>query len=158
MLTSHSNLYTGRNSLLQNVLTWSTATNAYEFYGDIAPLLTKLDTVTKANFTGTNLYVGHIGMGSEAFSATNNVTFSMPLLSVDIVDAYMGIEQGCIQKRKGTGYRKRTRVGPEQMTRRSVCRWGESVGANRGRVLYNQRPGGIYPQGWMRFLHVYLGR
>lgn len=78
------NLYTGQNSLLQNVLTWEAATTTETFVGDIAPLLTKLDTVAKANFTSTGLFMGHLGMGSEAFSAKNNVTFSMPLLSVDI--------------------------------------------------------------------------
>ncbi|KAL5329459.1 hypothetical protein ACEPPN_002971 [Leptodophora sp. 'Broadleaf-Isolate-01'] len=78
------NLFTGQNSLNQNVLTWVAASTTEIFYGDIAPLLTKLDTIPKANFTSTGLYIGHLGMGSEAFSATNNVTFSMPMLSVDI--------------------------------------------------------------------------
>ncbi|KAK0130066.1 hypothetical protein ONS96_000603 [Cadophora gregata f. sp. sojae] len=78
------NLYTGQNSLLQNVLTWVAATTTETFFGDIAPLLTKLDTIPKANFTSAGLYIGHLGMGTEAFSATNNVTFSMPLLSIDI--------------------------------------------------------------------------
>ncbi|KAH7305702.1 concanavalin A-like lectin/glucanase domain-containing protein [Rhexocercosporidium sp. MPI-PUGE-AT-0058] len=78
------NLFTGKNSLLQNVLTWATTTPTETFYGDIAPLLMKLDTIPKANFTSAGLSIGHLGMGSEAFSATKNVTFSMPLLSVDI--------------------------------------------------------------------------
>ncbi|PVH74253.1 glycoside hydrolase family 12 protein [Cadophora sp. DSE1049] len=78
------NLYTGQNSLFQNVLTWVASATTETFVGDIAPLLTKLDTVTQANFTGAGLYMGHLGMGTEAFSATNNVTFSMPVLSIDI--------------------------------------------------------------------------
>jgi len=77
-------LYTGKNSVLQNVLTWSAEATTETFYGDIAPLLTKLDTIPTANFTGAGLYMGHLAMGSEAFSATKNVTFSMPLLSIDI--------------------------------------------------------------------------
>ncbi|KAL2075109.1 hypothetical protein VTL71DRAFT_51 [Oculimacula yallundae] len=79
------NLYTGQNSLKQNVLTWLAFGGIQEtFYGDIRALIDKLDTVPQAKFTSSSLYLGHLGMGSEAFSATNNVTLSMPYLSVDI--------------------------------------------------------------------------
>merc|ERR1711939_287692 len=77
-------LYTGQNSLLQNVLTWVSSATTETFYGDIRPLLTKLDTITQANFSSTGLWIGHLGMGTEAFSATKNVTFWMDEYSVDI--------------------------------------------------------------------------
>lgn len=54
------------------------------FSGDIYPLLTKLTSVEKAAFPLDTLYLGHLGFGSEAFSAGANVTFSMPVLAIDI--------------------------------------------------------------------------
>jgi len=55
------------------------------FTGDIGPLLTGLSAIKGVTFPNATLYLGHLGMGSEAFSATDNVTFSMPVLSIGIV-------------------------------------------------------------------------
>lgn len=66
------------------MLTWVSSATTETFYGDIRPLLTKLDTITQANFSSTGLWIGHLGMGTEAFSATKNVTFWMDEYSVDI--------------------------------------------------------------------------
>ncbi|CZT07946.1 related to endoglucanase I precursor [Rhynchosporium graminicola] len=82
--TTTFELYSGINGFKQNVLTWKARNMTETFYGDIAPLITQLNTIPAAKFDGTNLYLGHVGMGTEAFSATQNVTFSMPVLSVDI--------------------------------------------------------------------------
>ncbi len=83
-LISSSNLYTGNNSLSQSVLTWVASETTEVFGGDIAPLLTKLSSVESAKFPTTPLYLGHLGMGTEAFSANVNITFSIPVLSIDI--------------------------------------------------------------------------
>ena len=54
------------------------------FSGDLYPLLTKLTSVPKVEFPLDTLHLGHLGFGSEAFSAGANVTFSMPILAIDI--------------------------------------------------------------------------
>ncbi|PBP22930.1 glycoside hydrolase family 12 protein [Diplocarpon rosae] len=78
------NLYIGQNNIGQNVLTWEAAVMTEDFVGDIAPLLTELASIPQANFSTQSLTLGHLGVGSEAFSASHNITFSMPVLSVDI--------------------------------------------------------------------------
>ena len=66
-------------------MTWIAATTTEKYVGDIAPLITKLSSVPNVDFPLASLYLGHLGMGSEAFSANVNVTFSMPVFSVDLV-------------------------------------------------------------------------
>lgn len=86
LLTYHSpsNLYSGQNGLGQNVLTWLASATTERFNGDVAPLLSQLLTSNLADAPGSSDYLGYWGLGSEAFSANSNVTFSVPLLSVDI--------------------------------------------------------------------------
>ncbi|KAK6580094.1 hypothetical protein PZA11_007116 [Diplocarpon coronariae] len=78
------NLYTGKNGIGQNVLTWEAAEMTENFVGDIAPLLLELNSIPAANFSTDGLTLGHLGVGSEAFSAARNITFSMPVLSIDV--------------------------------------------------------------------------
>jgi hypothetical protein len=54
------------------------------FRGDIAPLLTQLSALDRADFPADSDYLGYWSLGSEAFSSNANVTFSVPMLSVDI--------------------------------------------------------------------------
>ncbi|KAI3539479.1 hypothetical protein CPAR01_00829 [Colletotrichum paranaense] len=77
-------LFFGQNSLSQYVLTWKATATIEHFVGDLAPLLTKLTTMTNANFPTTSTYLGYMGLGSEALSATNVVTFRVPTLSMEI--------------------------------------------------------------------------
>lgn len=79
-----SNLYTGQNGLQQTVLTWLASKTTEVFNGDIAPLLSQLYSSNHADFPAGTSFLGYLGLGSEAFSATANVTFSMPLLSIDV--------------------------------------------------------------------------
>jgi len=78
------NLYTGKNGLEQNVLTWVASETTEVFSGDIAPLLTGLSAISGADFPAASLFLGHLSIGSEAFSANVNVTFNMPILSIDL--------------------------------------------------------------------------
>ncbi|KAF6814717.1 xyloglucan-specific endoglucanase [Colletotrichum plurivorum] len=80
-------LYAGQNSLKQYVLTW-VAPNTEHFVGDLTPLVKKLtdSTITKTGvkFPTTATYLGYMGLGSEALSAKEVVTFRVPTLSIDI--------------------------------------------------------------------------
>lgn len=82
-----SQLYTGVNGQNQKVLTWVATEMTEKFSGDIAPLITTLATIDKVDFPLADLYLGHLGMGSEAFWANQNVTLSMPIFAVDIQSA-----------------------------------------------------------------------
>jgi hypothetical protein len=83
-MCSSSNLYSGSNSLQQNVLTWLASETTEKFSGDIAPLITRLSSMNTAGFPTVSDYLGHISLGSEAFSANTNVTFYVPVLSIDV--------------------------------------------------------------------------
>lgn len=80
-------LYTGKNNRLQNVLSWVAQTTTEKFTGDIAPLVTALTTIPGVTFPFADLYMGHLGLGSEAFSSAVNITLSMPKLEIDIETA-----------------------------------------------------------------------
>lgn len=80
-----SDLFTGKNGRNQTVFTWSASTPAEFFTGDIMPLIDRLTQIPGTDFDTTNLYLGHLGFGTEAFSATNNVTFSVSKLAIDLV-------------------------------------------------------------------------
>lgn len=85
--TSH--LYVGQNGNQQNVLTWLASETTESFSGDIAPLLTELPTLNIPTLNVGSLpaasdYLGYWSLGSEAFSSNANVTFSVPMLSVEI--------------------------------------------------------------------------
>ncbi|KAI6707854.1 hypothetical protein JHW43_009617 [Diplocarpon mali] len=71
------NLYTGKNGIGQNVLTWEAAEMTENFVGDIAPLLLELNSIPAANFSTDGLTLGHLGVGSEAFSAARNITWAV---------------------------------------------------------------------------------
>jgi hypothetical protein len=82
---SSSDLYYGQNSLQQNVLTWLASATTETFTGDITPLITQLTAMNKATFPTMSDFLGYMSLGSEAFSANNNVTFYVPTLSIDIL-------------------------------------------------------------------------
>lgn len=86
MLTNpSSDLYAGKNGIGQSVLTWTATPNpTNEFTGDISPLITKLYSMNKPNYPSESDYLGHFSLGSETLSATENVTFYVPKLSIDI--------------------------------------------------------------------------
>lgn len=81
---SVSNLYVGQNSLKQHVLTWVAKNTTEKFHGDLMPLVTKLMGMRGANFPKTTDYLGYMGLGSEALSTSEPVTFWVPELSIDI--------------------------------------------------------------------------
>ncbi|CRK11639.1 xyloglucan-specific endo-beta-1 like protein [Verticillium longisporum] len=78
------NLYVGQNSLKQHVLTWVAKNTTEKFHGDLMPLVTKLMGMRGANFPKTTDYLGYMGLGSEALSTSEPVTFWVPELSIDI--------------------------------------------------------------------------
>lgn len=84
---SHSNLYYGQNALLQQtVLTWVATSPNPAFVADIAPLITGLSQfpIPNNDYPQNNVYLGYMGLGSEAYWSNQNVTFSVPKLSFDI--------------------------------------------------------------------------
>lgn len=74
-------LYFGDNSNGQQVYTWVAQGNTTEFVGDIEPLITTL-----ADHGGPTSadYLGYVAFGSEALYSTQNVTFAVPSLSIDL--------------------------------------------------------------------------
>ncbi|GKT92163.1 xyloglucan-specific endoglucanase [Colletotrichum tofieldiae] len=74
----------GTSFLEQYVLTWKATTTIEHFVGDLAPLVTKLTSMNRANFPTSATYLGYMGLGSEALSATNVVTFRVPTLTMEI--------------------------------------------------------------------------
>jgi hypothetical protein len=79
-----SNLYAAQNGIGQNVMTWLASETTERFTNDIAPLLTQLTTMNSADFPAASDYLGYLSFGSEAFSSNSNVTFNVPLLSIDL--------------------------------------------------------------------------
>ncbi|KAJ5168862.1 uncharacterized protein N7482_004456 [Penicillium canariense] len=81
-------LYTGTKTVTgnptQNVLSWVASEPQETFTGDIYPLITDLYTLTGDVYPSASDYMGIFQFGSEAFSVNNNVTFSVPKLSIDI--------------------------------------------------------------------------
>ena len=84
LTAAHSSLYTGQNSLDQYVLTWYATSTTEKFHGDIAPLITKLTTLSGGTYPTEDDYLGYMGLGSEALYATQPTTFYVPQLSIDI--------------------------------------------------------------------------
>ncbi|EKD18906.1 xyloglucan-specific endoglucanase [Drepanopeziza brunnea f. sp. 'multigermtubi' MB_m1] len=82
-------LYTGSNSQNQTVLTWAVTDNIPTFTGDILPLLARLSSLPlPGGITfSPSLYMGHIALGTEAFSSSANVTFGVEKLSIGLVTA-----------------------------------------------------------------------
>ncbi|GJC84313.1 endoglucanase cel12A [Colletotrichum liriopes] len=74
----------GTSFLEQYVLTWKATTTIEHFVGDLAPLVTKLTSMNRANFPTSATYLGYMGLGSEALSATKVVTFRVPTLTMEI--------------------------------------------------------------------------
>lgn len=79
-----SNLYTGRNGVGQQVLTWVPASRTERFSGDILPLLSQPTGATAVDFPADTDYLGYIAFGTEAFSSKTNVTFSVPNFALDV--------------------------------------------------------------------------
>jgi xyloglucan-specific endo-beta-1,4-glucanase len=55
------------------VYSWYAKTNIKNFDFDVTPLIKELST---SNFVPLNTYIGTVEFGSEAFFATENITFS----------------------------------------------------------------------------------
>lgn len=75
-------LYFGDNSNGQQVYTWVAQGNTTEFFGDVEPLISTL--AQHGGPTSTD-YLGYVAFGSEALYSTQNVTFAVPSLSIDLV-------------------------------------------------------------------------
>jgi hypothetical protein len=84
------NLFYGENGLGQTVLTWMVPANtiANNFNGNLAPLVnydfSKLTLPANIPYPKSDAYLGYIGLGSEALSATQNVTLSVPKLDMQV--------------------------------------------------------------------------
>ncbi|KIW19740.1 hypothetical protein PV08_00314 [Exophiala spinifera] len=76
------NLYFGVNGQQQTVLTWVAAGTVQSISADFKPLL---EDLTAVGGPSTTDYLGYLAFGSEALWSTTNVTFSNPVLSMDIV-------------------------------------------------------------------------
>ncbi|KAJ5225693.1 hypothetical protein N7468_006918 [Penicillium chermesinum] len=77
-------LFAGTNGEGQNVFTWKTSTNRENFTGDIYPLIEYLYEQDGDKYPSKTDYMGVFQFGSEAYSASDNVTFSVPKLTIDI--------------------------------------------------------------------------
>lgn len=75
-------LYFGANGQGQSVLTWVATGTVQNFEADIGPLLQGL---TGLGGPTVNDYLGYMAFGSEALSASSNVTFYNPSLNMDVV-------------------------------------------------------------------------
>ena len=75
-------LYFGDNSIGQKVFTWVAQSNTTTMDADIAPLLNEL-----GNHGGptTSDHLGYVAFGTETLYSVDNVTFSVPKLSMDMV-------------------------------------------------------------------------
>ncbi|KAE8354326.1 concanavalin A-like lectin/glucanase domain-containing protein [Aspergillus coremiiformis] len=78
------NLYTGRNGLGQQVLTWFASNTTERFTGDLYPLISDLFLPYGDVRLSRTDYLGVLSFGTEVFSSSANVTFWMPTLSIDI--------------------------------------------------------------------------
>lgn len=75
-------LYYGDNGIGQKVFTWVAQSNTTSMNADINPLLKEL-----ANHGGPTVsdHLGYVAFGTEALYSMDNVTFSVPKLSMDMV-------------------------------------------------------------------------
>lgn len=74
-------LYSGENSLGQQVHTWVAERNTTSFSGDILPLL---DRLAENDGPDAGAYIGYLAFGTEALYSFENVTFYCPTLEMDI--------------------------------------------------------------------------
>lgn len=77
-------MYFGQNGLGQYVLTWVAAQPVEKFVGDIAPLLTTIPSLGRADYPAAGDYLGYMGLGSEALWTPQQVTFDVSHLSMDV--------------------------------------------------------------------------
>lgn len=82
--TSLSDLHFDNNENDQGVLTWVAANNTEKFKGDLLPLVTFILDMNNSSFPNSADYLGYVSLGTEALSATKEVTFHVPTLSIDI--------------------------------------------------------------------------
>ncbi|KEF61504.1 uncharacterized protein A1O9_03071 [Exophiala aquamarina CBS 119918] len=76
------NLYFGENGIGQSVLTWVAQGTVQSFHADIGPLLQGL---TGLGGPTVNDHLGYLAFGSEALSASTNITFYNPSLSMEVI-------------------------------------------------------------------------
>jgi hypothetical protein len=74
-------LFSGTNGLNQQVHTWVADKNATSFKGDISPLITRL--AKSGGPSGTD-HLGYVAFGSEALYSSQNMTFYVPQLQLDL--------------------------------------------------------------------------
>lgn len=80
-----SDLYYGKNTQQQNVITYISSTTTETFNGDLQELLTLPDAgITASEFPAQTDYLGHFSFGSEAFYCTKNVTFHVSNFAIDM--------------------------------------------------------------------------
>lgn len=88
LLTAISDLYAGKNSKDQMVLSWvaNTADSApiTTFKGDLKPLMDEIFALNDPSYPQKTDYLGYLAFGQEAYSAPSNVTFAVPSLAVDV--------------------------------------------------------------------------
>ncbi|TKW58243.1 Xyloglucan-specific endo-beta-1,4-glucanase A [Colletotrichum tanaceti] len=77
-------LFYGQNGNQQHVLTWMSTAPVAHFVGDLGPLFSRLISMDRADFPTSATYMGYMGLGSEALSATEVVTFHVTQLSIEI--------------------------------------------------------------------------
>lgn len=78
-------LYSEKNkNTNQNVLTWAAEKTVEQFSGDIYPLITDLYKLKGDVYPSSQDYLGYFGFGSEAFSASKNVTLGVTNLEIGI--------------------------------------------------------------------------
>jgi len=73
-------LYVGMNKRGVNVLTWIAGSTIKNIDIDVLPLIQALKSI----ITGNDVLLGTVQLGSEAFYATENVTFQVSNYSLDI--------------------------------------------------------------------------
>lgn len=79
-------LYAGTNDNEQHVLTWIAEDAAPKFNGSLLPLITGLSTANASltKYPTSTDYLGYFAFGSEAYYSTDEVTFDVERLSMDI--------------------------------------------------------------------------
>ncbi|KAK2596113.1 hypothetical protein QQS21_006460 [Conoideocrella luteorostrata] len=80
-------LFTGRNTNTkreQLVFTWLATQNTNKFNGSLLPLMNAIFAKGNATWPQKTDYLGHFAFGQEAYQSSENVTFSVPQLVVDI--------------------------------------------------------------------------
>ena len=66
------------------MLSWVATKHAYTFKASLSEFMEAIYKENNPDYPSSTDYLGYVAFGQEAYSATNNVTFSVPKLRVDI--------------------------------------------------------------------------